>query len=497
MLKKKSPQTDQRRRLKDYNPTNKRSSVSAVKIDMDIDEHKPKKGFNFFSRKGRQLKDEYQSKISRKKTHRFKFAAIVAVLIVGYFGYKVFAATFSIIDRSGQPGALALQDNIRPDQLKEEGDGRINILLIGVGGEGHAGGDLSDVNQVLSIDPFNEKAAVLGLPRDLYLNIPGYYATRINEAHAFGERDGTGGPELLEKTIEENIGIPIHYYARVDFAGFNKAIDAVDGVEVDIKDDLYDPSFPKPGMNGSEVFRMKAGKQQLDGKTALQVVRCRKGTCGNDFGRAARQQDVLNALKTKALSLGTISNPAKIAGLIEAAGKHVKTNMKLSEIAQLSDLAKKFEEENVKSETFVLSTEPDNYLVGNSVGGASVLTPTAGVGQYKEIRNFVRGTLFRDGFIARENASITVLNGTLTPGLATSVGQKLKSYGYNVKDIGDADKKDQLTTKIYHRGEAKKHEFTTALLQKRMGTKVTTDPIPGSITANTDYIIVIGSDYKL
>ena len=73
----------------------------------------------------------------------------------------------------------------------------------------------------------------------------------------------------------------------------------------------------------------------------------------------------------------------------------------------------------------------------------------------------------------------------------------MSSYGYNVKDIGDADKKDQLTTKIYHRGEAKKHEFTTALLQKRLRTKVTSDPIPGSITEKSDYIIVIGSDYKL
>ena len=497
MLRKKSPPTDKRRQLKDYNSLDQTAKRSAVKIDMDIDDHSTKKRSRIFNKKTRTAQDEYRSNIKRKKKHRLKFAALIAVLIVSYFGYKVFAATFSIIDRSGQPGALALQDNIRPDQLKEEGDGRVNILLIGIGGEGHAGGDLSDVNQVLSIDPFNKKAAVLGLPRDLYLNIPGYYATRINEAHAFGERDGTGGPELLEKTIEENIGIPIHYYARVDFDGFNKAIDAVDGVEVEIKEDLYDPSFPKPGLNGSEVFKLDAGKQKLDGDTALQVVRCRKGTCGNDFGRAARQQDVLNAFKAKALSLGTVSNPAKIAGLIETAGKHVKTNMRLSEIAQLSDLAQKFDEESIKPESFVLNTDPGNYLTGTNVGGASVLTPLAGVGQYGEIRSFVRGTLFRDGFLARENASITVLNGTLTPGLATSVGDKLSSYGYNVKDIGDADKKDQLTTKIYHRGEAKKHEFTTALLQKRLRTKVTSDPIPGSITEKSDYIIVIGSDYKL
>ena len=117
MLRKKSSPTDKRRQLKDYNSLDRKTTRSAVKIDMDIDDDLHKKRSSIFSKRKQAAQDEY-SGIKRKKKHRLKLAAFIAVLIVGYFGYKVFAATFSIIDRSGQPGALALQNNIRPDQLK-------------------------------------------------------------------------------------------------------------------------------------------------------------------------------------------------------------------------------------------------------------------------------------------------------------------------------------------------------------------------------------------
>src|SRR5690606_1750435 len=129
------------------------------------------------------------------------------------------------IDRDSG-GALALQGNIDPSQLNGEGDGRVNILLIGIGGDRHEGGQLADTIMVASIDPFNNETALLSLPRDLRVAIPGQWSTKINAAHALGEESNfreqgypNGGPGLLQKTVEEALGINIHYYVRVDFQG--------------------------------------------------------------------------------------------------------------------------------------------------------------------------------------------------------------------------------------------------------------------------------------
>jgi LCP family protein required for cell wall assembly len=469
------------------------SSKGGLLLDLEVEQPRKKGIFN----KKRDL--EAQEHIGAKK-HRarryMKLAAIVAVLMVGYMGFRVFATTFAVIERSGQPDALALQDNISPNQLKTEGDGRVNILLIGVGGSGHQAGNLSDVNHILSIDPFNDKVSILGIPRDLYVSIPGHYTTRINAAHAFGEQESTGGgPKLVKETVEQAFGVPIHYYARVDFTGFEKAVDAVDGVDVTTTEDLYDPSYPTRDMRGVEVFQLKAGKHHLDGRTALQVVRCRKGTCGNDFGRAERQQLVMEALKNKALSAGTVSSPSKVSKLLDTAGNHARTDMSLSIMTRLIAIAEKFQEKKVKPKNFVLSTEPGKFLVGQNVGGASVLVPTAGVDNYTQIRAYLRSDLFRDGFLAKENATVTVLNGTLTTGLATTAGSYLDSYGYNVTGVGDGPSKNVSKTTIYKVSD-KKTPFTSALLKKRLKAPQTKDALPSGVNAKTDYVVILGSDYK-
>lgn len=473
--------------------TNREQSNGGVLIDFEIDDNHS--GRRLFRKRTNLEHESFGSKKHRlRKT--LKLIGLLIIVVIGYASFRVFSTTFAVIERSGKPDALALQKSITPNQLKKEGDGRVNILLIGVGGEGHQAGNLSDVNHVLSIDPFNNKVSILGIPRDLYVPIPGFYSTRINAAHAFGEQDGSGGPQLVEKTIEKNLGIPIHYYARVDFTGFEQAIDAVDGVDVTIKENLYDSHYPTRNMKGVEVFQLKAGKHHLDGETALKVVRCRKGTCGDDFGRGDRQQLVMEALKDKALSTGTVSSPSKVSKLLDAAGNHARTDMNLTVMMKLITIAERLQDKKIKPKNFVLSTDEGNYLTGKNVGGASVLVPTAGVGNFSQIQNFLRGELFRDGFLAKENASITVLNGTLTTGLATSAGANLTSYGYNVETIGDYVDKSQSKTKIYKLSD-KKSPFTRALLKKRLNANLSHDSLPATVEVKTDYVVIIGTDYKI
>jgi len=447
----------------------------------------------FKSKKSLEDRDHLVNKVQRRGK-RLKLAVLIIAVFISYFGYRVFATTFAIIDRSGKPEALALQDSIRPEQLQREGDGRVNILLLGIGGGGHQAGDLSDVNHIVSIDPFNNKAAVLGVPRDLYVPIPGYYTTRINAAHAFGERDGGKGAALAEQTLENVLGIPIHYYVKVDFSGFEQAVDAVGGVDIEIEEDLYDSQYPTRDMSGTQIFRLKAGKHHLDGDLALKVARCRKGTCGSDFGRADRQQKIMIAVKDKALSLGTLSNPAKVSQLLDAAGKHVRTDINLTTIGKLLEVAKKLEKNKVKPKTFVLTTDVDNYLTGANIGGASVLVPKAGQADFSQIQNFIRGNLFRDGFIAKENAKIAVVNGAGRVGLANSVATNLQSYGYNAMAVSASPTKMYSKTVIY-KVSNKKSPFTKALLQKRLKKQVSKDNFyDKDLAKGADYVVIVGSD---
>lgn len=447
------------------------------------------------------IREEDRPKRRRRNRQRrslfrrvLRYGFILGAVGLVVFAFRLYLLSNQVIKRNGAPTALALQEDIDPSQVNKEGDGRVNILLIGVGGDGHQGGALSDTILVASIDPIAKDVAMLSIPRDLYVAIPGYWSTRINAAHAFGEQDKVegGGPALLTDTLEDVLDIDIHYYARADFKGFVEAVDIVGGIDVKVEETLYDSSYPTEGMGGTEVFHLEAGEQHLNGKTALKYVRCRKGTCGDDYGRAARQQQALISLKDKALSLGVVSSPTKVTGLLNTIGNHAQTNLGLTEITRLIEISQ--EVDSNKIETTVLDTSPESFLAGQNIGGAAVLVPRAGVGNYLDIQKFIRG-YFIDGFIRKEKPTVTVLNGSLKAGLATETAELLESYGYKVKHSGDAPTTDYITSRVIFSGDKdNKKPFTAQYLSRRFNSPVE-DKLPKGVTADTDFVIILGSDY--
>ncbi len=447
-------------------------------------------------RHGRQRKFKRRRSPLRKLWLAIKLSLLLVVLVFGFLAVRALIAGGKIVDRSGDIRALALRDSFDLTELNGEGDGRVNILLIGIGGEGHAGGELSDVNMVVSIDPISKDVAMLSVPRDLYVPIPGEYSARINTAHFLGEQSRSGGgPTLAAKTVEKVLGVPIHYYVRADFKGFEDAVDAVGGIDVDVDKALYDPSFPDKRLSGYEPFRLAAGPQKLDGRTALKFARCRKGNCGDDYGRAQRQQQALVGLKNKALSLETLRSPRKINQLISATGDHVKTDLNLREIVKLSEIAGETDNSKIKNEV-IGKEDADGLIVNKNIGGASVLVPRLGAGNFSEIQAFAR-QLFIDGFIKQEVAKVVVLNGTQTPGMATKTGELLKSYGYNVIDIGDVDNNNDGQTQIVHiKHEEKQTKKTQEYLKRRFKTTVSKNEELATKYPEADIIIVIGSDYN-
>ncbi len=427
---------------------------------------------------------------------------IIIAAIVGFLFAKGFISLHKVLQGGG--GAAALQQNVDPTKLKGEGDGRVNILLLGRGGEGHEGADLTDTIILASIDPIAKEASLVSIPRDLYVNIPGSGSMKINSVFATGKDISNAkvkrrtndtdkqaddkGFSLLEETIEKSFGVPVHYHAMIDFTGFEQAINTVGGITVNAPNAVTEQMRIK-GKNYK--LDVKPGVQQMDGFKALAYSRSRYTSARGDFDRSERQRLIITALKEKVFTVGTFGNPQKISQLLGNFGSHVQTNFAVGDLQRLYDLSKEIN--NSKISSIGLADPPNNFLTTSNIDGQSVVIPTAGVGNFKDIQNFMRNAL-KDSYLKNENSSVMVLNGTTKAGLATTKGDELKSFGYNVTKVDNAPTKNYPKTVVVDlRGGTKK--YTKNYLEKRYGVSaVTTIPDPAIVPGTADFVIIIGND---
>ncbi|MBK9053287.1 MAG: LCP family protein [Chloroflexi bacterium] len=181
---------------------------------------------------------------------------------------------------------------------------RVTVLVMGIDRRpGEAFISRTDTMIVMSMNPADNSAVMLSIPRDLYVQIPGFGRNRINTAFVFGSQGNNpaAGAELAMQTVEYNLGIPIDHYLMVDFSAVVRGVDALGGIDVDVPFEIYDPTFPD--MNyGFDPLYIPAGRQHFDGLTALKYARTRH--VDNDFGRANRQQQVILAVRSKIVSMG-------------------------------------------------------------------------------------------------------------------------------------------------------------------------------------------------
>lgn len=440
-----------------------------------------------FSRKEKvkRLKERKRRKGSRKKKIVLSVLAVFFVL-AGFFGYKGWSILSQIFE--GGISAPGLLGDLTANQLKGEGSGRVNILLLGMGGSDHPGGLLSDTNIVMSIDPRKADVAMLSIPRDLYVNVPGYGYRRINEAYSIGEsRDYEGGgPALAKETVSRTLDIPIHYYARVDFDGFEKIVDEVGGIDIYVEEDIYDPYYPNEGMSGSSTYSIDAGQHHMDGAAALRYARSRKTT--SDFDRAARQQKVIIGVKDKIFSSGVAFNPKKILSIVSILGDHVKTDLGVKDMKRLYEISKKIDSSNII--TKVLDNKETGLLMGANVGGASVLKTTSG--DWDDVRDFVKN-IFADSYIKDENATIDIVDASTTYNLGEIVEKTLKNLHYNITNVEEADDTKE-TTRIYDysRGD---NPYTVKYLSDRFDVSVE-ERTRGEDEKGVDIKIILGKDYK-
>ena len=238
----------------------------------------------------------------------------------------------------------------------------VTVLLLGSDQRpGETDPARTDAIMIARIDPEKRRIALLSLPRDLWVSVPGYGQTRINAAHVWGiiYDDPEGGMGLARKTVSNLLGTPIDYTVYIDFEGFMGAIDSLGGVTVDVEKELYDEQFPTMDY-GYTVAHFLPGPQQMDGATALMYSRIRHPD--SDFARMRRQQAVLAGVLATLRQQNILHELASLEDLTAALRGYVKTDMPEERMLGLAWALRDFAPEQI--EHYLLSADMITFGVG-------------------------------------------------------------------------------------------------------------------------------------
>lgn len=361
-------------------------------------------------------------KLKRKKWLKVGFGVLVIFLLAGGVAAWKTGSTLNKISLNGNIlGSLGRMIPGVNDKLKGEDEGRINILLLGMRGENvPGGGTLADTIMVASIQPAKEdqpgKVSFLSIPRDFYVDNPAVgYKTKINAVYAYGleKNSNEGGIEAMKSVVSDIVGQPVPYALVINFKGFTDLVDAVDGIKINLDKPFEEAlqfneervcdsyTFTKPTGNFENKtktyyseksrtyktrtiesyplctnpntecggdFKLPAGEQTLNGEQALCYARSRKTT--SDFERARRQQLIIQLIKDKALSAGTLADFSKVNAMFDSLGDNIKTDMQGWELKRLYDLQKEMQDVKItqrvleNSEEGLLYNPPENKETG-------------------------------------------------------------------------------------------------------------------------------------
>lgn len=394
-------------------------------------------------------------------------------------------------------------------QLKGAEEDRVNVLLLGIGGDGHDGPQLTDTIVFASYKPTTQEIGLMSLPRDMTVPIPDYGYRKLNHANAYGEMDKPGsGPVLASQVISQILQQPVPYYVRVDFDGFAKLVDNLDGIDVYVDRSFTDETYPVHGKEyidceiptatveqidetiesistveiveekqvvdyscRFESLHFQEGWTRMDGETALKFARSRHGNNGeaSDFARARRQQKLLVAIKDKIFSSSTLLNPAKIRRVMETLESHIATNLSVFELMAFAKEFKKIETLHIAHH--VIDAGETSPLYATTLNGAYVLLPKND--DWTPLQQMAEQVFVRPDETAAHMTQtvkqkptfvrVEIQNGTHITGLAFRTSQQLDGLGYEVVKIGNAETRDYKHTVIYDLTNGQRNEELKAL----------------------------------
>ncbi len=399
-------------------------------------------------------------------------------------------ATLAPLDTSGE--AVTIQ--------KWNGTDRVTLLLMGLDyRDWSTGVDVprTDTMILLTIDPLNKTAGMLSIPRDMWVNIPGFGYHRINTAYPLGEGSKLpgGGAGLAKKTVEQFIGVPVDYAALVDFNSFVKFIDTLGGLDMHIREEItVDP------VGKGNTRKLEVGVQALDGATVLAYARMRY-TKDGDFDRSKRQQEVIMALRDQIVEFNQLPMlVSKAPQLYKDLSSGIRTDLTLDQVIQLAWLGTQIDPKNIKRGVFDPHMDI-NYVTANTAEGVQdVLVPVPDRIRILRDQVFVTGSQYGPSadsgsptdLMKAEGARVIIRNGTSQAGTAAKASELLRSLGVNVVSEENADKTYSNTTIEDYTGKP----YTMKLLVDTF--KVPEARIVDKFDPNAqvDIVINVGGDWQ-
>ena len=424
--------------------------------------------------------DAFAGRLHIFRSRRFGDYAVLGLITLALIGgyttlYRQSAPWASLAARlfagfSSHATTAGGSDNSGPSW---SGSDRLNVLILGVDTrDSDPSTQNTDTMIVMSLDPVNKTAAMLSIPRDIYIDKPGTFQGKINSAFAFG------GPKLAEKVVGDLVGVPIHSYSIINFDAFNKIIDGVGGVIVDVRRPLRDEAYPTADY-GVERVSILAGPQLMHGDVALKYARSRHDT--NDYSRAMRQQIVISALRSKLAQPDAFRT---LPALLDGVGTTVETDFDPANVLPLARSATGIASSDIDSEVLYPcgGDYPHCELTVSDAGGFFLIPDAA------KVRDFAAG-VFYDPKIRQEGAHVEVQNTGARSGAARDVGDRLARRAYGVTDVTDAA---TAKSAIVLRNPAKR--YTADQLRQILGNI----PIETATSDGTgpDIIVRIGSDFR-
>jgi len=404
-------------------------------------------------------------------------ALVTLALIAGYGTiYRQSAPWASVAARMFAPFATkAVAPPTAPEQEAPSwsGNDRLNILVMGVDTrEADPATRNTDTMLVLSLDPVNKTAAMLSIPRDVYIDKPGTFQGKINSAYA------SGGPNLARRLVDDLLGIRIHTYVLVNFEAFNKIVDGVGGVVVDAKRPVRDEYYPTPDY-GIERVNILTGPQLMHGDLALKYARSRHDT--NDYSRARRQQEVIGALRTRLTQADALRT---LPSLIDTVGTTLETDFDPANVLPLARTGTGIASADISSDVLYPcgGDYPHCELMYNGDNGFFLLPDRA------KVRDFA-AQLFYDPRIRQEGAHVEIENSGARAGAAKDVADRLALRAYGIVGVTNGSTARSV---ILVRNTSKR--YTAEQLRQALG------GIPmetsGDGSGGPDIVVRIGSDFK-
>jgi len=437
-------------------------------------------------------------------------AVVLGILFLLFFFIQSVIASLANMELSSVP----LSGSVPVDN-----DNRTNVLLLGQGDDDHDGFDLTDSIIVASVDWSGSGAvSMLSLPRDLYFlktnnlgrgKVNTFYRDRNYVLTERGLDEDAASLQALndvKEEIEVITDLEIHGVVKINFTAFVDAVDAIGGIEIDVPEAIYDSQYPGPNYT-YDPFRISAGLQTIDGKTALKYARSRYST--SDFDRSARQQQIIAAILKKIQEGNLLKKASQISKLYESLSSNIESTLSVPELINLANKGRKLDRSrlitlqlNDRNGLYGEPLQPGGFLYNpprDQFGGAAVLLPIS-IPEFpvtfEQIRDFSY-LFYTDHDIRLTGNGIHVYNSSGPSGSAEKLGWELFRYGYPLEKFGNIplnanDEHPEYLESFIQVSAGDEHLVKG--LSTLLSMPIVTDH-PELLTVQSNVAIVLGKDY--